>query len=189
MLHIYSLEFSDCYRFSPSPKWAAKMIFSHENAVTHFSEAFFSLCLCICVVWHSVCPVKANVVRTLGGLLNLLISLRNVSISSLLTSSSKAIFINWKLKKNIVKKYHRTCLMKLGKCYQQHTSFIISLAQNLQNYVSSPCCKRPVVFNSLRPRDTIWRHRSRSTLDQVMACCLTAPSHYLNQCWLIISKV
>ena len=22
-----------------------------------------------------------------------------------------------------------------------------------------------------------------------MACCLTAPSHYLNQCWLIISKV
>ena len=28
-----------------------------------------------------------------------------------------------------------------------------------------------------------------STLVQVMACCLTAPSHYLNQCWLIISKV
>ena len=23
-----------------------------------------------------------------------------------------------------------------------------------------------------------------STLAQVMACCLTAPSHYLNQCWL-----
>ena len=22
-----------------------------------------------------------------------------------------------------------------------------------------------------------------------MACCLTAPSHYLNQCWLIINKV
>ena len=45
-------------------------------------------------------------------------------------------------------------------------------------------------FNSLRPSDTtIWRHRSRSTLAQVMTCCLTAPSHYLNQCWLIISKV
>ena len=27
------------------------------------------------------------------------------------------------------------------------------------------------------------------TLAQVMACCLTAPSHYLNQCWLIISKL
>ena len=30
---------------------------------------------------------------------------------------------------------------------------------------------------------------SMSTLVEVMACCLTAPSHYLNQCWLIITKV
>ena len=44
-------------------------------------------------------------------------------------------------------------------------------------------------FNSLWPSDAIWRHRSGSTLAQVMACCLTAPSHYLNQCWLIISQV
>ena len=43
--------------------------------------------------------------------------------------------------------------------------------------------------NSLRPSDAIWRHRSGSTLAQLLACCLTAPSHYLNQCWLIISKV
>ena len=27
------------------------------------------------------------------------------------------------------------------------------------------------------------------SLIQAMACCLTAPSHYLNQCWLIISQV
>ena len=44
-------------------------------------------------------------------------------------------------------------------------------------------------MNSLWPSDTIWRHKSRSTLAQVMACCLMAPSHYLNQCWLIIIKV
>ena len=44
-------------------------------------------------------------------------------------------------------------------------------------------------INSLWPSDTIWRHESGSTLAQVMACCLTAPSHYLNQCWLIISGV
>ena len=44
-------------------------------------------------------------------------------------------------------------------------------------------------FNSLWPSETIWRHKSGSLLAQVMACCLTAPSHYLNQCWLIISKV
>ena len=31
---------------------------------------------------------------------------------------------------------------------------------------------------------SIWRHRIRSMLTQVMTCCLTAPSHYLNQCWL-----
>ena len=42
-------------------------------------------------------------------------------------------------------------------------------------------------INSLWPSDAIWRHRSGSTLAQVMACCLTAPSHYLNQCWLNIS--
>ena len=44
-------------------------------------------------------------------------------------------------------------------------------------------------FNSLWPSDSIWQQRSGSTLAQVMAWCLTAPSHYLNQCWLIISEV
>ena len=44
-------------------------------------------------------------------------------------------------------------------------------------------------LNSLQPGDTIWQHRSESTLAQVMACCLTAPSHYLNQCRLVISEV
>ena len=42
-------------------------------------------------------------------------------------------------------------------------------------------------FNSPWPSDTIWWYRSGSTLAQVMACCLTAPSHYLNQSWLIIA--
>ena len=32
-------------------------------------------------------------------------------------------------------------------------------------------------------------HRSRSRLAQAMAWCLTAPSPYLNQCWLIIREV
>ena len=35
----------------------------------------------------------------------------------------------------------------------------------------------------------IWRHRSWWTLAQIVACCLTALSHYLNQYWLIIAKV
>ena len=37
---------------------------------------------------------------------------------------------------------------------------------------------------TVRPSDVTWRHRSGSTLAQVMACCLTAPSPCLNQCWL-----
>ena len=37
--------------------------------------------------------------------------------------------------------------------------------------------------------NAIWWHRTRSTLPQVTACCLTAPSRYLNQCWLNISEV
>ena len=45
------------------------------------------------------------------------------------------------------------------------------------------------LINSLWPSDAIWPHRTWSTLAQVMACCLMASSHYLNQCWLIISKV
>ena len=44
-------------------------------------------------------------------------------------------------------------------------------------------------MNSLWPGDSIWRHGTRSTLAQVMACCLMAPSHHLNQCWLIIGEV
>ena len=45
------------------------------------------------------------------------------------------------------------------------------------------------ILTHLGPSDAIWHWGSWSTLVQVMACCLMAPSHYLNQCWLIISKV
>ena len=50
-------------------------------------------------------------------------------------------------------------------------------------------CPGLTCVNFLCPSDAIWRHRSGSTLARVMACCLMAPSHYLNQCWLIISQV
>ena len=45
------------------------------------------------------------------------------------------------------------------------------------------------LLNSLWPSDAIWRQGSGSTLAQVMAWCLTAPSHYMNQCLLIICGV
>ena len=40
-------------------------------------------------------------------------------------------------------------------------------------------------YNSLCQTDTTWHHRTWSTLVLVMACCLTAPTHYLSQRWLI----
>ena len=44
-------------------------------------------------------------------------------------------------------------------------------------------------LNSLWPSDAIWQYSSGSPLTQVVPCCLTAPSHYLNQCWLVIKCI
>ena len=49
------------------------------------------------------------------------------------------------------------------------------------------CLSRHQGDNSMHTSDAIWRHISGSTLVHAMACCLTAPSHYLYQSWLIIS--
>ena len=37
--------------------------------------------------------------------------------------------------------------------------------------------------------DAMWWHRTGSTLAQAMACCLMAPSHWLNRCWFFVSEV
>ena len=44
-------------------------------------------------------------------------------------------------------------------------------------------------ITSLSPSDIMWRHRSESTVAQVMAWYRQAPSHYLNQCRFLISEV
>ena len=67
-----------------------------------------------------------------------------------------------------------------------HVYFVFCPKRCGTHRVSNIC---PFCFNSLRPSDAIWRQWSWTTLAQVMACCLTAPSHYLNQCWLIIRGV
>ena len=45
-----------------------------------------------------------------------------------------------------------------------------------------------VLINSLWPSDAIWRRWIRPAFSGVMACRLTAPRHYLNQCWLVINR-
>ena len=51
------------------------------------------------------------------------------------------------------------------------------------------CIQKQDLVNSLWLNDSIWHWKSWSTLVQVMACCLMAPSHYLNQCWLKINEI
>ena len=48
------------------------------------------------------------------------------------------------------------------------------------------CC---VIINSLWPSDAIWRHKFGSAWSQIMACCLMAATHYLNQCSQPIDEV
>ena len=64
-----------------------------------------------------------------------------------------------------------------GLVHERHNSSALAMKLHLS------------CINSLWPSDTIWRQRSGSTLAQGADCCLTASSHYLNQCWLIISEV
>ena len=80
---------------------------------------------------------------------------------------------------------HWDCYLFFNQCQKYHAY----LPKCLKWHKHSLPVDVLSLFNSLRPSDVIWQHRSGSTLAQVMACCLTAPSHYLNQCWLIISKV
>ena len=52
------------------------------------------------------------------------------------------------------------------------------------------CVTRPQWVNSLWPSDAVWHHKPCSTLVKlIMTWCLMAPSHYLNQCWLINGEV
>ena len=74
----------------------------------------------------------------------------------------------------------------LGTCLAAKPISEPMMAKLIKTYI---CITLPQWVNSLWPSYAIWWQISWSTLAQVMACCLTAPSHYLNQCWLIISEV
>ena len=62
---------------------------------------------------------------------------------------------------------------------------LLDLRESIMSF-SKPNQQQHVLVYPSWPCDTIWQQRSWSTLVQVMAYCLKAPSHYLNQCWLII---
>ena len=60
----------------------------------------------------------------------------------------------------------------------------VSLRYHLQK--SYHFAQLSICVNLRAPTEAIWQHRSRSTMAQVMDCCQAAPSHYLNQFWLLI---
>lgn len=65
---------------------------------TYRRVAFFALCLCKGVCWTVTCvPVNANKSYTEGGWLTRCTNFRKVSIFSDVTSSSNAIFVNWRV--------------------------------------------------------------------------------------------
>ena len=83
------------------------------------------------------------------------------------------------------KKWHKNHDLMQERCNSiDNTLELYPFCINHQNMNNCLC-----FLNSLWPSDTIWPHKSGSTLAQVMACCLMAPSHYRIQCWLTISKV
>ena len=61
----------------------------------------------------------------------------------------------------------------------------IGVCEKLMQCIT-PCT---VFTRSGLPIFLIWLQRSDSTLAQAMACCLAAPSHCLDWCWLIITEV
>ena len=90
--------------------------------------------------------------------------------------SSVVPYIMWHL--NLVTKAHYKVLHVV---FEIHNSLKIECKYPFFAYVG---CKmltilfKPGCVNSLWPYNAIWRHRSGSILDQVMSCCLTAPSHF-----------
>ena len=80
--------------------------------------------------------------------------------------------------------YGQVCIRKLTELYA-----CIKSTWNVRGMIHFVTWNpKPCPINPLWPSDVIWRQVFRSTLAQVMACCLTAPRHYLNQCWLMIMR-
>ena len=80
------------------------------------------------------------------------------------------------------------CIMSLKMILSKLLPYLPG-ANEIYCFLQTNLLLSKVIINSLWPSDTIWRHKSGSTLAQEMACCLMAPSHYLNQSSLTISPV
>ena len=100
----------------------------------------------------------------------------------------KPAYKEWNIKKN--HNMQIKSMQKLHTLHWKHPDGSNDPPLSVLTAVHHPCPHKGIHWiNSLWPSDAIWRYRAESTLAQVMACCLTASSHYLKQCWLIITEV
>ena len=102
--------------------------------------------------------------------------------------------MRWGLAKNTqISSFTWHCLYKIifilsawkATCPETWTTKFIG-PQNLVMYIAG--LNNALKINTLWLSHDIWRHRSGSTLAEVMACYLTALSHYINQAWLITNS-
>ena len=65
----------------------------------------------------------------------------------------------------------------------KHAFFLPTVYWSTLKSSTEICIKNTI--NLFWLNDVMQWHRSRSTMAQVMVCCLTVPNHYLNQRWLL----
>ena len=83
---------------------------------------------------------------------------------------------------------HEIWIEALGICMQHWAGTGSELNPNCRNSFSTHSAPWQHNMKWLWPSDVIWRHRTWSTLVQIMSWCHQPPSHYLFICWLIISS-
>ena len=71
----------------------------------------------------------------------------------------------------------------------RHTSVVMVMASQITDNRTMKTLGNISCLNPLRPNDAILWNRYWTTLAQVVACCLTAPSHFMDQWWLITTGI
>ena len=139
------------------------------------AQAFLSSRSCLVTFWRKYCQCSGRVwhwISTHGG------PQRNTLTRKLMHSFLRISLLG--IQESVLQEEHVWSPDKHKRLNSAHGLGVTRLSQ---------CHDSVDSRNSLWLIDVIWRQGSRSTLAQVKACCLTATSHYLNQFWLIISKV
>ena len=103
-----------------------------------------------------------------------------------LISKSKSIIVSWE---NQIRYVYSGIVFWLMGLWENYCHFKHKKRKSWNLPRSLLCHNNENWVNSLGPFDAKWRQRSRPTLAQVMACCLTTPSHYPDWSSVISSNI